>query len=55
MLKVAPRSAEKLHRMLLETTMRQATIGNNQAYLLTSNSATLGFLSSTDSGTLLNR
>ncbi|KAH6657974.1 putative ABC multidrug transporter [Truncatella angustata] len=39
MLKVAPTSAEKLHRILLEKVMR----------------ATLGFLSSTDSGSLLNR
>jgi hypothetical protein len=55
MLKVAPKSAEKLHRMLLETAMRQVSTENNQEYLLTSHSATLGFLSSTDSGLLLNR
>ena len=56
MLKVAPTSAEKLHKMLLETTMRQVSIWKEeQEYLLTSHSATLGFLSSTDSGSLLNR
>ncbi|KAH8198816.1 hypothetical protein TruAng_007039 [Truncatella angustata] len=55
MLKVAPTSAEKLHRILLEKVMRQVSMQNRHEFLLNSHSATLGFLSSTDSGSLLNR
>lgn len=56
MLKVAPASAERLHWIFLQRVMGQVSIEKTQTYLFAnSHSATLGFLSYTDSGSLLNR
>lgn len=55
MLKVAPASAEKLHWTFLQTVMWHVPLANGPEVFTNSYSATLGFLLSTDSGSLLNR